>query len=327
MMRDSVKEILLIQSPYLSDEVLLSVMDSSSGFSEANIGDIIVANSPISTYVQDTINSLNLSSTVISQINAAQTGTSVREETKSRISFYSSRCSFTKNETVRYFLNYSSPATAADSILEVAEDSTSDMDDMSADMYIKRGNYAKADSIINLLSQNADKDGIVKLKEVLETLTQNAEPLDSLLTNPIDLQKVNDVANNDRLEGYTKAQIILSLIYGTPYYEPIDDILIRQERSRIIAPQESTLANRKGSYLYPNPNNGVMQLDYQLTATDVGLLKIMDLEGKLIASYPLDNTKTIMNINQSALTNGVYLYQVLVNNQVINSNKLVIIKN
>jgi hypothetical protein len=79
--------------------------------------------------------------------------------------------------------------------------------------------------------------------------------------------------------------------------------------------------------LYPNPNNGNMQLDYSLSENETGIVKIMDVTGKLVASYVLEKDKTNIAISEAALKNGVYFYQIIVNGEVINSDKLVIIKN
>ncbi len=52
----------------------------------------------------------------------------------------------------------------------------------------------------------------------------------------------------------------------------------------------------------------------------------MDVTGKLVASYSLTNTENSMKINANDLNNGVYLYQVVVNEKTINADKLIIIK-
>jgi hypothetical protein len=79
--------------------------------------------------------------------------------------------------------------------------------------------------------------------------------------------------------------------------------------------------------LYPNPNNGNMQLDYSLSEGENGIVKIMDVTGKLIITYVLEKDKTNIAISEAALKNGVYFYQIIVNGEVVNSDKLVIIKN
>ncbi len=78
--------------------------------------------------------------------------------------------------------------------------------------------------------------------------------------------------------------------------------------------------------LYPNPNNGQMQLNYKLNEGDNGELRIMDVTGRLIAKYNLLSTPNTLQISQTGLDNGIYLYQVLTNGRLVNSNKLIIAK-
>ncbi len=79
-------------------------------------------------------------------------------------------------------------------------------------------------------------------------------------------------------------------------------------------------------HLYPNPNNGNMQLDYHLNANDNGLLFIYDLSGKLISTYKLNSTNTSMNIDAFEMNAGVYFYEIKVNEIKIKTDKLIIIK-
>ncbi len=324
--RDSVKDLLLSKSPYLSDDVLIATIAPANGFSATNIGDVIIANSPVTARVQDSLNAITLPGSLVSQIAAAQTGVSTRHETLGGIHYYTSEIAFCQNDIVRNYLLTSNTQYVTDSVLDVMDDTTASMDETATDQYIKQGNYAKADSIINLLSQNPDKESVVKLKEILEYLTQNAQPLDSILTNTPYMQRVYDVVGNDRLEGYEKGRIILSLISGNVYEEPIDADFRREQRSMLLAPVTKPIDNSKLATLYPNPNNGQMQLNYKLSEEDIGVLRIMDITGRLIANYTLNNAENILNINQTVLDNGIYIYQVYVNGTIINSDKLIIVK-
>jgi len=48
--------------------------------------------------------------------------------------------------------------------------------------------------------------------------------------------------------------------------------------------------------------------------------------GKKIASYNLNPNEEKMSIDETILNNGVYLYNIVVNNSVVKEDKLVIIK-
>ncbi len=78
--------------------------------------------------------------------------------------------------------------------------------------------------------------------------------------------------------------------------------------------------------LYPNPNNGSMMLDYNLKDNTNATLQIVDITGKLINTYKLQNNVGSLSINEQSLINGVYFYRILVGDKIIKTDKLVIIK-
>jgi hypothetical protein len=78
--------------------------------------------------------------------------------------------------------------------------------------------------------------------------------------------------------------------------------------------------------LFPNPNNGTMTLEYNLNENEEGLLTIYSLIGELINTYPIRNNSKSILINESGLANGMYFYQIVINNQKAASGKLIINK-
>jgi hypothetical protein len=78
--------------------------------------------------------------------------------------------------------------------------------------------------------------------------------------------------------------------------------------------------------LYPNPNNGGFTLEYNLEKGQSGTFTIFDMLGKRIATYTLNPNEKKMLINETIMDNGVYLYNIVVNNSVVKQDKLVIIK-
>ena len=89
---------------------------------------------------------------------------------------------------------------------------------------------------------------------------------------------------------------------------------------------EESIISKTNFYLYPNPNNGDMILDYDLGADNNGTVELMDITGKLITSYKMSTNKGILELNERNLMNGVYFYRILVKDKVIKTDKLVIIK-
>jgi hypothetical protein len=91
-----------------------------------------------------------------------------------------------------------------------------------------------------------------------------------------------------------------------------------------------TLSGAEGQktnfYIYPNPNNGNMILEYDLVTYSNAKVNLFDITGKVISSYKLNETKGILQMNEQNLNNGVYFYRILVGEKTIKTDKIVIIK-
>ena len=87
-----------------------------------------------------------------------------------------------------------------------------------------------------------------------------------------------------------------------------------------------TIPNQTQYSLFPNPNNGLMQLNYSLADNETGIITIYNLLGVEISSYPLSKNSTSLAIDQSQLSNGIYFYKVIVNDRLIKSDKVIINK-
>ena len=78
--------------------------------------------------------------------------------------------------------------------------------------------------------------------------------------------------------------------------------------------------------IYPNPNNGNFQINYQIPAKQDGAFVIYDVMGRKLKTWQLAGGKNKLYITDIKLNNGLYFYQVIVNDGVIKSNKLLVIK-
>ena len=78
--------------------------------------------------------------------------------------------------------------------------------------------------------------------------------------------------------------------------------------------------------LYPNPNNGNFTFEYHIGENQTGVISIYDIAGKLIRSYNFNSTTSTATINASELQAGVYMYDVLISNTKVKTDKLIIIK-
>lgn len=86
----------------------------------------------------------------------------------------------------------------------------------------------------------------------------------------------------------------------------------------------NALANR--FKIYPNPNNGNMNIEYKIPEMEQGLFEVFDMTNKKIAGYILKGNENTITISNSDFANGVYYYQVISNGKIITKDKLIIIK-
>jgi hypothetical protein len=78
--------------------------------------------------------------------------------------------------------------------------------------------------------------------------------------------------------------------------------------------------------LYPNPNNGSMQLQYTLTNNQPALFEMVDFTGRLVYSMPLIPSAGSADITATCLSRGVYMYRVVSGGVAAACGKVVVIK-
>lgn len=78
--------------------------------------------------------------------------------------------------------------------------------------------------------------------------------------------------------------------------------------------------------VYPNPNNGNMQVTYSIPANENGVFGLYDVLGNMLLSYPISGGTKTFAIDGSALAKGVYIYQVYSNSKLVAKDKIVVIK-
>jgi len=94
-------------------------------------------------------------------------------------------------------------------------------------------------------------------------------------------------------------------------------------------PVKNTLSNQNPEPifdLYPNPNNGNFTLDYNLGQDETGRVIIFNTIGEQVGEYTLNGSEGTMNVSNPNLSNGVYLWKLYSNNQIIKYGKVIIIR-
>jgi len=78
--------------------------------------------------------------------------------------------------------------------------------------------------------------------------------------------------------------------------------------------------------LYPNPNNGLMILDYEINGKEAALFSILDITGRLVKQVTLNPENKIMTIDAAELNAGAYFYSIKVGTENGKTGKLIIVK-
>jgi len=107
------------------------------------------------------------------------------------------------------------------------------------------------------------------------------------------------------------------------YY--IDDVFVGLDTlgTMGITPLQTVQATVK---LYPNPNNGTMQISYELGTHQEAVFEIYDVCGKLLRTYAMDPDRDLLAISEAVLSQGIYFYKVRAAEAVLSSGKFVILK-
>jgi len=78
-------------------------------------------------------------------------------------------------------------------------------------------------------------------------------------------------------------------------------------------------------FVYPNPNNGNMELEYSFSSSEQATFILYDITGREIVRYPLNANANHLTISETTLRNGIYFYKVISENELIGSDKIIII--
>ena len=117
--------------------------------------------------------------------------------------------------------------------------------------------------------------------------------------------------------------------YGTAYpYYLIDDVTVKKISGCDTVGVGIQKYNNDLSFnLSPNPNDGNMILKYSTKPNSKAEMKIYDVTGRLINSYKLtEGDNNTLKISEDELQNGIYFYNVIIDNKVKSQSKIVIVK-
>jgi len=89
---------------------------------------------------------------------------------------------------------------------------------------------------------------------------------------------------------------------------------------------QDNISDIDNTIVYPNPNNGNMQVSYEIPENTNGTFEVDNLMGEKLFSYSLFGGKNTFSIFRSELEQGIYFYRAMAGNRQIAADKIVVIK-
>lgn len=128
--------------------------------------------------------------------------------------------------------------------------------------------------------------------------------------------------------GVLQAAALLPLFdtVGTIYLDTACSHGSHRPERRTTTTSSSTSSLASGINIYPNPNNGNFTLEYNLGTEMEGKVRLYNMLGQVVGEYTLANSQGKMSISNPQLSNGVYIWKLYTNTDLLKFGKVVIMK-
>lgn len=333
MPNGQVKNELLAASPYLSDKVLVSFLQKSNPLPAGHVKQIIVANSPVTEKVKQTLDAVALPNGIRSQIEVAQTGISARQVLENEIAQLELENQLMKNEYIRQCLDNKLVNQAKD----LLDNGNLCSDKASLLPIVIKEDLSRTDQLISEI-----RDEVVIIRDEIPncpkaaTLEKICDFYDEVKSKIASTGSFNILSSTDEQNiramaaktGATaiNAQNALSLFKGEDIERFAEPIILIPNNARLLQPQTSNAQLQSGiDYKlnnYPNPFNESTVLEATIPTNTSGEIVITDVTGKQIQRVVLNNTDNKVELRGNELGYGIFFYSLYINGEYIQTKKL-----
>ncbi|MES2689854.1 MAG: S8 family peptidase [Bacteroidota bacterium] len=325
---------LIDNSPYLSDEALIKMLQYSQHLSNQEITDILVANSKLSQDVIDAFSFRELEPENLSAIEEAQANPSQREIQEMTVAENERELNNRRVELINYYLT----ASLTDTIINYDDSLVfflgNQGDEVSlrqlASIYIDQGELELAQQKLDLLTANyitEENEYFVALMEVLMELKENEQNIFQISSTQEDIIRV--VSESETSSAYY-AKSILALVYDEYIVErPVDITESLGKRGRVTHVPETTAMSVNNDLLkiYPNPATQTTLISYTfIKPTNSPEIVVRTITGAVISSVKLNQLSGSHGINVEQLSAGLYFVELRANGNVVSIKKLIVSK-
>jgi hypothetical protein len=330
MSSESLKNLLLSYSPFLSDEVLIEYINRVQTTPSIDIKDVIIANSPVTNNVKLAVENKNLSQTLIEQINGSQTGLSPRFELEGEIILKNFEIQSLVSEEISNYLHDTSNVNSIDSILYLIK--TENRPNSSCDLVkanIYKGDFVEADQILDTLELKPHLSDFCAFQRMILELNDVSQKCYLLSSDSIKYSEMLDIAEDEQKEFQIHAQALLMQVFKYAYPE-LRLLPIEENSTRFSQVTDSSWSESEDNnfifQLFPNPaSDNVTLLFKSVENSKVASIYIHDVNGKLFETFKM-SANTLQNFSTQNLTNSLYFATLYIDGKAIKQQKLVLVK-
>lgn len=255
------------------------------------------------------------------------------ESLESKIGYWSNFRSRAVNKIIREFLTDTTLINPKDSIINLLQDETSLESKYRLAFALKENNQTEeALEILNELPgsinlTSADLDMYYQYLDYFDILKMmNDSSLNPRQIDSSSVQSLFQIMNSNLplISSYARG-----LLLKGRFMEFTEHVAFPQNAKSYPAyyfldPQKSDFPNDEKLVLFPNPSGDyVIAYFNSLGFNECGRIMIANLQGKELEIIKLDSRKNQVVIDLSAFSNGLYLVSLIINDKLIESEKLI----
>lgn len=319
------KNQLILKSPFLSDSILVSYLNSAAPPSFKK--EVLISNSTLSLIVLNAIENSNLPNGTKIQILNAQNGISQKEQTLMKLDYYNSEFQDNYDEVLSRLLldttsslGYSDVINFLNSINDVKSKKT------LTDIYLSLNDLQNMEDVKNSLQIAINEPDYFELQNIKEQLRSEVS-INYALENAIGISnQIESLAQNSpNIHIKAKSKTLLEF---RDDYSPLPEFLPLFSSGMIIEQNDEIEAPQNNNYefvsMYPNPSEGFVYFDYpEITAGKLEV-QLIDVNGKVIYTYVSlsDTNGEIVDLNH--IENGFYIVNIIIDGLSIETKKLLL---
>jgi|GEM_PF-1444789 len=275
-------------APYLSDEVLVAVIQRAPVVSPETVVAVLRANAPLSKTVLQSVEESALSDKHKKELRA-EAGISPIQELLSQIAYHHHEAALAANEAAR----------------QAIFEEDADMSGME-------------------LPGKEITPGDLELKNILNRIAAEPEGIFALQTHEALRAEIEALAaRRDGSREAVRAAMILQFVFGTPYQPEVPALPLKKDAGSADGPV-AMLVPTAGDVLnlYPNPARDQIFIECGLKGLERASVKIYSVSGAQLLDTYISGDKAQVNIG--TLKNGVYMVRLTMPDGAVRTNRLVI---